>query len=202
MKKDVLMSFKPRWSQKIINGEKTIEFRVNAPKILCPYTVYIYEAKQQYVKWQKGATTKYGYGSGKVIGSFRCNYQSLLMWDSDIRFSEHMKKENPDFRSGYVESVCKRGCIEFDELKLYANGADVYMMFITDVKIFERPMELYDFLIPTDGKRDCADYNANKHCRDCKYFDFYDCVAPFDVRRFRPLTFTPRNFVYVLEDER
>ena len=54
--KAVLISIRPEWCEKIINGQKTIEVRKTRPKMNPPFKCYIYEC-----------------GNGKVIGEFLCD---------------------------------------------------------------------------------------------------------------------------------
>lgn len=56
MSKAVLISIRPEWCEKIINGRKTIEVRKTRPKMNTPFKCYIYEC-----------------GNGKVIGEFLCD---------------------------------------------------------------------------------------------------------------------------------
>ena len=56
MSKAVLISIHPKWCEKIISGEKTIEVRETRPKMNPPFKCYIYEC-----------------GNGKVIGEFLCD---------------------------------------------------------------------------------------------------------------------------------
>lgn len=44
--KSVLISIKPKWVEKIVNGEKTIEVRGTAPKEV-PFKAYIYCTKDK-----------------------------------------------------------------------------------------------------------------------------------------------------------
>lgn len=44
--KSVLISIRPEWVEKIVNGEKTIEVRKSAPKEL-PFKAYIYCTKDR-----------------------------------------------------------------------------------------------------------------------------------------------------------
>lgn len=52
----VLISIRPKWCEKIISGEKTIEVRKTRPKMNPPFKCYIYKC-----------------GNGKVIGEFLCD---------------------------------------------------------------------------------------------------------------------------------
>ena len=56
MSKAVLISIRPEWCERIINGQKTIEVRKTRPKMNPPFKCYIYEC-----------------GNGKVIGEFLCD---------------------------------------------------------------------------------------------------------------------------------
>lgn len=56
MSKAVLISIRPKWCEKIMTGQKTIEVRKTRPKLNPPFKCYIYKC-----------------GSGKVIGEFLCN---------------------------------------------------------------------------------------------------------------------------------
>ena len=40
--KEILISIKPQWVEKILSGEKTIEIRKTMPKCKLPCKVYIY----------------------------------------------------------------------------------------------------------------------------------------------------------------
>lgn len=56
MSKAVLISIRPEWCEKIINGWKTIEVRKTRPKMDTPFKCYIYKC-----------------GNGKVVGEFLCD---------------------------------------------------------------------------------------------------------------------------------
>lgn len=42
MSRAVLVSIRPKWCEKIINGEKTVEARKTRPKLQTPFKCYIY----------------------------------------------------------------------------------------------------------------------------------------------------------------
>ncbi len=56
MSKAVLISIRPEWCEKIMEGRKTIEVRKTRPKMDTPFKCYIYKC-----------------GNGKVIGEFLCD---------------------------------------------------------------------------------------------------------------------------------
>lgn len=45
MDKSVLISIRPKWCEKIVNGEKTIEVRKTRPKLQTPFKCYIYHSQ-------------------------------------------------------------------------------------------------------------------------------------------------------------
>lgn len=45
--KAVLLSIRPEWCVKILNGEKTVEIRKNRQKLKPPFKCYIYCTKAQ-----------------------------------------------------------------------------------------------------------------------------------------------------------
>lgn len=65
--KAVLISIRPKWCQKIISGEKTIEVRKTRPKLNQPFRCYIYQT-----------------GKGGVIGEFVCDEIFDLPWGARI----------------------------------------------------------------------------------------------------------------------
>lgn len=42
MSKAVMLSIRPKWCEKIVNGDKTIEVRKTRPKMETPFKCYIY----------------------------------------------------------------------------------------------------------------------------------------------------------------
>ena len=60
--KAVLISIRPKWCQKIISGEKTIEVRKTRPKLNPPFRCYIYcsKAKERLVGILRDGDENYG----------------------------------------------------------------------------------------------------------------------------------------------
>ena len=76
MSKAVLISIRPKWCEKIINGDKTIEVRKTRPKMDTPFKCYIYCTLPKYPH-EDFIATDYPrpqfYGGGKVVGEFTCD---------------------------------------------------------------------------------------------------------------------------------
>lgn len=71
MKKAVLISIRPKWCQKIADGEKTIEIRKTRPRLETPFKCYIYCT-------QGGVALGMWGKHGKVIGEFVCDQIDTL----------------------------------------------------------------------------------------------------------------------------
>lgn len=132
--KSVLIAIRPKWTEKIASGEKTIEVRKTAPKEV-PFKCYIYETKGQYVKFTHGAHTKYGYGRGKVIGEFICDKVYMS-------FVGYMKNE-PCYWD-----ILNGSCLTKDEIMNYGKWKTLYGWHISDLKIYDKPKELSEFSRP------------------------------------------------------
>lgn len=107
--KSILISIKPEYVEKILNGEKTIEIRTKKPKIKLPCKVYIYMTKKrnffmanrkgeeiwsgdglrydktEIVKYPK-CDVQYWHLLGKVVAEFTLNKveeYELELWDNE-----------------------------------------------------------------------------------------------------------------------
>ena len=95
MSKAVLISIRPKWVEKIANGEKTIEVRKTRPKLATPFKCYIYcTMDHPYISVSCGELDKLNYRTntvgrcnGKVIGEFTCGRIDRVnicgFWDDD-----------------------------------------------------------------------------------------------------------------------
>lgn len=129
MSKAVLISIRPEWCEKIINGQKTIEVRKTRPKIETPFKCYIYEShgdKEYYEAFHEKTI-------GKVIGEFVCDNVGIYKYGGAFR----------EKRMCFSLRVCSG--LSIDELKKYACGKDVYGWHISDLVIYDKPKGLSDF---------------------------------------------------------
>lgn len=198
--KKVLLVVHPKWCKMIFNGKKTIEVRRTRPKLEPPFEVLVYETKGQFIKSVKGACTTYGYGRGKVIGSFICDeIYAFFPWGAGIACEDIEGNLIPALK------VCEETCLTGDEIYKYllGNGKETfegYGWHITEPKLFDKPKELSEF-----GKV-CNRYE-NDECDDCPYLQVYvnsypcdDCVDTWcGVDNIKPLTRPPQSWCYVEE---
>lgn len=144
--KAILMSIHPKWCELIFNGQKTIEVRKTRPLIDMPFKVFVYETKAQFVKSIRGACTTFGYGRGKVIGSFVCDRVRLCI---------------PFGLKGHLlsQEVYREMCLTKEQLDKYGGLKTLYGWDITEPKLFDKPRELGEF------RKVCL----NGKCSDCIY---------------------------------
>lgn len=135
--KAILMSIKPMWLEKILNGEKTIEIRKTMPKCELPIDVYLYCSKSKpYLKhdWFSG----YFLGllpnvlkndlNGKVVGKFTLNKVDEIPFDYD----EHIR-------------IYDKCCVDMEDLISYSKSKTLYALHIDNLEIFDKPKELSEF---------------------------------------------------------
>lgn len=181
MSKAVLISIRPEWCKKIVDGDKTIEVRKTMPKLKTPFKCYIY------CTYGEGLIERYDlcipneligcnvtkektWGNccnGKVIGEFVC--------DKIIETVPWRIKGKTGFLAKRTEdeaSLPQRSCLTIDEIVQYAGSENrcIYGWHISDLVVYDKPRELTEFYkngtlsneafceTVYDGKRSYADY--------------------------------------------
>lgn len=164
MSKAVLISIRPKWCEKIVNGEKTIEVRKTRPKLQTPFKCYIYcTMDHPYISVSCGELDKLNYRTntvgrcnGKVIGEFTC----------DQTFPINVF-DNGSIQNWLFEHM-ERSCLAYEELAGYiGNGKTGHGWHISGLLIYDQPRELSEFQRATDPCDSChAEYTWE--CTDCK----------------------------------
>lgn len=186
MSKAVLISIRPKWVEKIANGEKTIEIRKNRPKLATPFKCYIYCSAGGDKLWVRDAAWRERWmngpiaflvnakdcgemnlGNGRIIGEFTCD-----------RIYEIRKRgipENFDYcylsLSGWgnddIEVEIKAisaSCVSKEELNTYGTKAPfLYGWHISGLRIYDMPKELSEF------KTLCR---VDADCCACPYYNY------------------------------
>ena len=143
--KAILMSIRPQWVEKILNGEKTIEVRKRFPKDYVGW-VYIYctmnggciaKSKNKYVYYQKGYTTR----SGKVVARFWCDKVEDYVYGHKWSWENGAPMWGAD---NSYEKILKDMCLTDDELKTYVDDLCFSAIHITKLEIFDKPKEIYE----------------------------------------------------------
>lgn len=163
--KSVLISIRPKWVEKIASGKKTIEVRKSAPKEV-PFKAYIYCTKQKingeilfYERKVEGRNRGFRDKgdiplAGKVIGEFICDkvYPIKNKGSSFVVANEKQSVTN---------EIAGQSCLYYDDMVSYFGDKDGYGWHISDLKIYDKPRELSDFLKP------CPD--TFHYCTICKH---------------------------------
>lgn len=172
--KAVMISIQPKWVEKIVNGEKTIEVRKTAPKLETPFKGYMYCTNDRKYKiatfefadgWhikKYDDSTNYACGctwrkredwNGKVVGEFACSeidkYSICGMSTLSIKTSKMIHRFFPSIDSfdDYLifDDDYEKMCLTSNEVKEYGNGRTLYGLHISDLKIYDEPKELIEF---------------------------------------------------------
>lgn len=184
--KKILLLVHPKYCKLIFNGEKTIEVRRSRPKLEPPFEVLVYETKGQFIKSVKGACTTYGYGRGKVIGSFICDKIEKINIQAQINTT---LSERWTFNG-----IAKQACLTAEQLKEYLNGGTGYGWHITEPKLFDKPKEFYELYAPCKKNKQTADEN----CKGCVYA--YKGTTTGEIYCDNALNRPPLSWCYVEED--
>ena len=189
--KAVLISIKPKWCEKIASGKKTIEVRKTAPKCEVPFKVYIYETKEskrRYLddRFNSFFSNKSHYTDmGKVIGEFICDkvYNLINAFGGIVFADENLNQLEPQlFRD--------MSCLTDEQTADYLGDKDGYGLHISDLKIYDSPKELSNYI------RECRQ-PAEIQCENCPYCNWYDVHFCTDKRR--TITRPPQSWCYVDE---
>ena len=143
--KSVLISIRPKWCEKIANGQKTIEVRKTAPQEV-PFKAYIYCTIGNGVKGDYLVPS--GIQCGKVIGEFVCDKVDKII---PLRHTYYNYIGLPIanvIEYGIWNDDLAQMCLKKKEIDNYGKGKTLYGWNISDLKIYDRPKELSEFRTP------------------------------------------------------
>ena len=173
MSKAVMISIRPKWCEKICNGEKTIEVRKTRPKLETPFKCYIYcTMDHPYISVSCGELDKLNYRTntvgrcnGKVIGEFIC----------DLIYGLAPLNHAPD-------DVEQQACLTREEIVRYLKGVG-YGWHISGLKIYDKPKDMGEFKALCKVDADCC---------ACPYYNYtkMDCDG-------RTINRPPQSWCYV-----
>lgn len=176
-----MLSVRPKWCEKIVNGNKTIEVRKTRPKMDTPFKCYIYctiggrdlnipisqeRLMRDYLETGSMKSLNCPLGNGKVIGEFTCDRIYKIDKDStDFLFKAgglSVYKQAAEEKCGLCVAMTD------DELHGYLGHCQGYGWHISDLKIYDTPKELSEF------KTLCR---VDADCCACPYYNYtkMDC---------------------------
>jgi predicted transcriptional regulator len=157
MSKAVLISIRPKWVEKIANGEKTIEVRKTRPKLETPFKCYIYCTLPKYPH-EDFIATNYPmpqfYGGGKVVGEFTCERIVPITYDGSRLWCPTNAAFSP------------ATCLSQAEIIAYiGDKGRCYGWHISDLVIYDTPHDLGEFERPYE----CNECDAKwaSECNTC-----------------------------------
>lgn len=164
--KAILMSIKPKWVAKILNGEKTIDVRKTAPKCELPIDVYVYCTEGNGNLWRSKSDrslllTRVG-GAPYTLIPLRDAYDKLngkVVAKFTMRKVEDVLLVEGPYPCDALRYDCRtrtlipsefydRSCLLPTEVTGYGNGRKVHAWHISDLVIFDEPKELDGFDYP------------------------------------------------------
>lgn len=143
--KAVLISIRPDWCEKIASGKKTIEVRKSAPKEV-PFKAFIYCTKTKN-KWSlcdyegayQNSEGEIVYGQQHIIGEFICDKVDEYFYTRLVDFST---LRGYFIRDDHLAAMC----LSYGDVMNYGKGKTIYGWHISDLKIYDKPKELSEFI--------------------------------------------------------
>lgn len=196
--KAILISIRPKFCELIANGEKTIEVRKTRPKIETPFKCYIYctiggdwltsvngvVQKPNEISIDMTVDSVVGELNGKVIGEFICDEIIEYPYMNDGYSSVY----------GYL-NITRDGLImmrlEYSELETYGDGKTLYGLHISDLKIYDEPKELSEFVKPCIYGEE-----SDRPCFTCEKSGYSSDMC---IECFNEVTRPPQSWCYVEE---
>lgn len=167
--KPVLISIRPQWCEKIVNGKVTIEVRKSAPKEF-PFKAYIYCTKAK-SKWQysdyEGAYVnskdEIVYAQQHIIGEFICDKIYPIKAERYDGGSTECSRKTVFTLLPAEEHNALLNATQLTNEEIFAylggEGKWGYAWHISDLKIYDKPKELSEFYRPCPIE--------NKDCENC-----------------------------------
>lgn len=176
--KTVLISIQPKWCELIAIKKKSLEVRKNRPKLETPFRCNIYETRKKW--WYKLLAPLKSFawvetvisGQGKVIGEFICD----TIVPISVKYS--------DINSHLALREFPLTCLTDKQIIDYlGNGVTGYGWHISNLKIYEKPLDISNFFHACDKPSD-------QNCYVCEESGKARC---------KQLIRAPQSWCYVME---
>ena len=129
--KSILISIKPQYVEKILNGEKTIEIRKTKPNIELPCKVYIYCTMPNKQENRKPHSWEVVWLK-RVVAEFTLKNISYWQpyWAPEVM---------------HICDISEKSCVSIEDLMQYCGNGIIYALHIEDLEIYDKPKELSEF---------------------------------------------------------
>ena len=177
--KAVLLSIRPEWRKKILDGEKTVEVRRTCPEHGTPFKVYIYctlagsdslfmdVLNRDVAAWNRGGWPE---KRGRVIGEFTCKKITGLTHVGETGSWEpaSLCVMAPGSYYKPADELLEAACMNKETAEKYLKGRDGCGWHISDLKIYDKPKPLSCF-----SKHGFSSLFGTSVCgnEDCKYYE-------------------------------
>ena len=219
MNKAVLISIQPKWCELIASGKKTVEVRKTKPKIETPFKVYIYctqgdalaypclntptftihrtnngTLKGRQMTAEEREKSDHLFANGKVIGEFVCGRIETIGKRGINNNFDYCYQSLNVFGNDDIEveiTAIQKSCIPKVDLNAYgATSMRLFAWHISDLVIYDKPMELSEFRKQCNGE--CVDTLNKKKCHRI-LADGFSCDG------LLPITRPPQSWCYIEE---
>lgn len=189
MSKAVMLSVRPKWVEKIANGEKTIEVRKTRPKLETPFKCYIYCTLPKYPH-EDFIATDYPmpqfYGGGKAIGEFTCDRIVPITYDGGRLWCPTNAAFSP------------ATCLSQAEIIAYiGDKGRCYGWHISGLRIYDAPRELSEFSPVCRYKNDDGSCQSRRVACSYQKYDYNPDGSINLVECGRTLERPPQSWCYV-----
>lgn len=208
--KAVLLSIRPEWCKKILDGEKTVEVRRTCPVHGTPFKAYIYctrTASKEFIldddNWDVSAKKHGGWPEkrGRVIGEFTCKKITDITHVGETGSWEPASLYVMAPGSYYkpADELLEAACMSKETAEKYLKGRDGCGWHISGLKIYDKPRDLDEFSrfgFLGMGRSNCV--CGNRRCKN--YEPSYHYMTPPTCKIegcsiYRP----PQSWCYVEE---
>lgn len=178
MMKSILISIKPEYVEKILNGEKTLEIRSTVPKewkaylkgktsikpapsiwyIYCTNGNRLYDLSkcgvddlEQKVKEKKNKRFILSdLKSNNIIGSSVPLANRKVVAEFTLKNISYWQPYwTPEVM--HICDISEKSCVSIEDLMKYCGNETIYALHIEDLKIYDKPKLLQEFFKPCDG---------------------------------------------------
>lgn len=177
--KAVLLSIRLEWCKKILDGEKTVEVRRTCPVHGTPFKAYIYctlagsdslfmdVLNRDVAAWNRGGWPE---KRGRVIGEFTCKKITGLthVGETGNWESASLYVMAPGSYYKPADELLEAACMSKETAEKYLKGRDGCGWHISDLKIYDKPIELDEF-----SRFGFCGMNGTGVCGNegCKYYE-------------------------------
>lgn len=142
---NILLSVRPKWASLIALGEKKGEARKSRPKLKTPFRCFLYCTSiksvnlDEYIRIHTMTGGRIDEWQGRVFCEFTCEEIEEIT-------KRNRKEKTTRHHLIYANRAEEILCMSLDELWAYSKDGDLYIWHISDLKVYEDPRPLSDFV--------------------------------------------------------